>query len=142
MTNVSRAVLSWVALLLTLAMGPTLTGMAPAFGERKKNARTSASPPATHGKANPCGCFKDTNGACFCGKKAKCGCPGECEPRGCAEKHDKDIEKEIRAETKRAQDIERKQKAASKRKDAASDPSPDGQPKPHPKTGESAAGRR
>jgi hypothetical protein len=58
---------------------------------------------------NRCGCYRDTSGACFCAKKATCGCPGECEPRGCEEKRDKDLQREIQAETKKAEESGRKQ---------------------------------
>ena len=51
---------------------------------------------------NSCGCYKDTAGTCYCDKKAKCGCPGDCEPKGCEEKRDKALQKEIAAETKKA----------------------------------------
>jgi hypothetical protein len=53
-------------------------------------------------KPNVCGCYRDSTGACFCGKKARCGCPGECEPKGCDEKRGKQLEKEIAEETKKA----------------------------------------
>jgi hypothetical protein len=52
---------------------------------------------------NKCGCYKDTAGTCFCDKKAKCGCPGDCEPKGCEEQRDKELQKEIQAETKKAE---------------------------------------
>jgi hypothetical protein len=52
---------------------------------------------------NKCGCYKDGAGTCFCDKKAKCGCPGDCEPKGCEEARNKELEKEIQAETKKAQ---------------------------------------
>jgi hypothetical protein len=61
---------------------------------------------------NNCGCYKD-GATCFCEKKAKCGCPGDCEPKGCEEQRDKELQKEIDAETKKA--------AASGRKTPASD---------------------
>jgi hypothetical protein len=142
MRNVSRAMVGWMVVLQVVVATQMVIGVAPAFAERKKTAKVSASAPPSHGKANVCGCFKDPSGACFCGKKARCGCPGECEPRGCAEKHDKDIEREIRAETKRAHEMERKQKAAaSKRKDATVDPSPDGAPRQRPKKSDSATAR-
>jgi hypothetical protein len=54
-------------------------------------------------KPNACGCYRDTTGACFCGKKGACVCPGECEPKGCEEKRAKQLEKEIAAETKKAE---------------------------------------
>ncbi|HEY4187083.1 MAG TPA: hypothetical protein VGP07_18550 [Polyangia bacterium] len=73
-------------------------------------------------KPNACGCYRDTTGACFCGKKTKCGCPGECEPKGCEEKRAKQLEKEIAAETKKA--ASGKQSASgkgAKEKDSASE---------------------
>lgn len=61
---------------------------------------------------NHCGCYRDTVGACFCEKKATCGCPGECEPRGCEEKRDRQLQKEIQEETKRAQAVGRQGSAS------------------------------
>ena len=61
---------------------------------------------------NNCGCYKD-GATCFCDKKAKCGCPGDCEPKGCEAQRDKELQKEIDAETKKA--------AASGHKTPASD---------------------
>jgi hypothetical protein len=52
---------------------------------------------------NKCGCYKDGAGTCFCDKKAKCGCPGDCEPKGCEAQRDKELQKEIDAETKKAE---------------------------------------
>ncbi len=52
---------------------------------------------------NACGCYTE-NETCFCEKKAKCGCPGECEPKGCEVERQKKLQKEIEAETKRATD--------------------------------------
>jgi hypothetical protein len=57
---------------------------------------------------NRCGCYQDGTGACFCEKKATCGCPGQCEPRGCEDKRDKELQKQIQEETKRAQEAGRK----------------------------------
>ncbi len=50
---------------------------------------------------NNCGCYKD-GATCYCDKKAKCGCPGDCEPKGCEEQRDKELQKEIDAETRKA----------------------------------------
>ena len=61
---------------------------------------------------NSCGCYKD-GATCYCDKKAKCGCPGDCEPKGCEEQRDKELQKEIDAETKKA--------SASGHKTSASD---------------------
>ena len=71
-------------------------------------------------KVNACGCYRDAAGACFCGKKGKCDCPGDCEPKGCEEKRIKDMDKEVEAETKRAREAEKKQRdeAEEKRKKA------------------------
>lgn len=57
---------------------------------------------APEGSPNACGCYSDSSGSCYCGKKTKCGCPGECEPKGCEDKRQKQLEKEIAAETKKA----------------------------------------
>ncbi len=57
---------------------------------------------APEGTPNACGCYSDSTGSCYCGKKTKCGCPGECEPKGCEEKRQKQLEKEIAEETKKA----------------------------------------
>ena len=62
----------------------------------------SSATAAPEGTPNACGCYSDSTGACYCGKKTKCGCPGECEPKGCEEKRAKQMEKEIAAETKKA----------------------------------------
>jgi len=59
---------------------------------------------------NACGCYGDAN-SCFCEKKAKCGCPGECEPKGCEEQRQKQMEKEMEAETKRAKEADEKARA-------------------------------
>ncbi len=53
---------------------------------------------------NKCGCYKDDGGTCYCDKKAKCGCPGECEPKGCEEARARELQKQIDAETKKAEE--------------------------------------
>jgi len=89
---------------------------------------------ASEEERNHCGCYRDTSGACFCQKKALCGCPGECEPRGCEEKREKDLQKEIQAETKKAEESGRRHEASkddeSVLQDAASQPKP---PSAHPR---------
>lgn len=77
---------------------------AQAAAKRKKPAGAS---PASH-TLNACGCYKDATGACFCGRKAKCSCPGDCEPKGCDEKRAKEIQKEIAAETRKAAEADKK----------------------------------
>jgi hypothetical protein len=66
---------------------------------------------AAEAAANKCGCYKDSAGTCFCAKKGKCGCPGDCEPKGCEEQRDKEIQKEIDAETKKAEASQNRRKA-------------------------------
>jgi hypothetical protein len=50
---------------------------------------------------NKCGCYRDGS-TCYCDKQAKCGCPGECEPKGCEEKRERELQKQIDAETRKA----------------------------------------
>jgi hypothetical protein len=61
----------------------------------------NAAPPAGV-TLNACGCYQDEAGVCFCEKKSKCGCEGECEPKGCEEKRTKERQKELDEEVKRA----------------------------------------
>jgi hypothetical protein len=64
--------------------------------------------------ANKCGCTRnESNNTCSCSKGAKCGCPGDCEPKGCEEKREAQMKKEIDAETKKAAEADKKHKAAS-----------------------------
>jgi hypothetical protein len=92
----------------TLGGGVALQRNAQA--KAKKEAPTAAGP---NREVNACGCYKDASGACFCGKKGKCACPGECEPKGCDGKRAKQIQKEVAAETKKAAEADKKQRAAS-----------------------------
>jgi len=58
---------------------------------------------------NACGCYRTESGACFCGdKNGACQCPGDCEPLACEQKRSKEIQREVAAETKKAQDDERR----------------------------------
>lgn len=58
---------------------------------------------------NACGCYRTDAGACFCGdKNGACSCPGDCEPMACEQKRAKEIQREVAAETKRAQDEEKR----------------------------------
>ena len=75
-------------------------------------------------KLNACGCYGEGSN-CTCTRKAKCGCPGECEPKGCEDARQKQMQKEIEAETKKAKEQEAAQqtkepKAAEDDKDKAS----------------------
>lgn len=96
--------MKWLGVLGVL----TVTGLAagPAW------AGSESAAPAAGAKVNACGCYRDATGSCFCGKKGKCVCPGECEPKGCDEKRAKEMEKEVEAEIKRAKETEKKQRDA------------------------------
>jgi len=62
-------------------------------------------PGARAEQRNKCGCYKDEGaGTCYCEKKAKCGCPGECDPKGCEEARERELQKQINAETKKAEE--------------------------------------
>ena len=60
---------------------------------------------------NACGCRQGSSGACYCEKKSHCGCPGECEPKGCEEKRAKQMDKEVQEETRKAEEASRRQRA-------------------------------
>ena len=85
---------------------------APTFAGEKKPAATAKGKLPPGEAVNACGCYRDSGGGCVCtDRKGKCECPGECEPVGCGEKRDKEIEREMAAEIKRAQDDEKKRQA-------------------------------
>jgi hypothetical protein len=88
------------------------------------------SPPAAAAERNKCGCYKNAQGTCFCDKNAKCGCPGDCEPKGCEAAREKALQREIEAETKRAAEADRKRapvggKSAAGAKSGSEKASPD-----------------
>lgn len=95
---------------LTIA---TIFGALGGLAQAKAKPATGAGP-STKREVNACGCYQDTAGACFCGKKGKCSCPGECEPKGCEEKRAKQMQKEIAAETKKAAEADKKQRKSSR----------------------------
>jgi hypothetical protein len=66
---------------------------------------------------NACGCYGEGNN-CTCERKAKCGCPGECEPKGCEEARQKQLQKEIDVETKKAKESEEAHKPKAEAKPA------------------------
>lgn len=78
---------------------------------------TLPSAQAAEGGVNACGCRQDSSGSCTCEKKSRCGCPGECEPKGCEERRAKQMDKEVQAETRKAEEAARRQHA----RQAASD---------------------
>ncbi len=68
-------------------------------------------------KLNACGCYRDNAGNCRCTKKkAKCVCSGDCEPIGCEEKRQKEMEKEAQAELKRIKEQEKKKEAEDRKR--------------------------
>jgi hypothetical protein len=86
-----------------------LIGGSPGVAWAKhKKAATPAAAKTPHKAVNACGCYADATGKCFCTKRGKCDCPGECEPKGCEEKRSQQMRKEVAAETKRAEDADRK----------------------------------
>jgi hypothetical protein len=103
-------------LALTAALAFKLGGGAP----------VSAVAEAADPQVNACGCYRDSVGSCYCGKKpGKCVCPGECEPKGCEEKRAKELDKEIEAEARRAREADKKQQeeqAERRRKEEAPPP--------------------
>lgn len=90
----------WMTLALALALVAPTAGGKPAQAAQKR-------------ELNACGCYGDGI-TCTCERKAKCGCPGECEPKGCEEARQKQMQKEMEAEIKRAKEQEA---AARKPKD-------------------------
>ena len=73
---------------------------------------------AADAMSNACGCHQDSTGLCLCALKARCGCPGQCEPKGCEEKREKALQREIASETRRAEEADRRQRwAAAKESD-------------------------
>ena len=105
-------------------------GFVGAFGETFAQAKSKGAPAAGPKRdVNACGCYKDGAGACFCGKKGKCACPGDCEPKGCEEKRNKEIQKEVAAETKKAHEADKKQRQSSR---SSATKAPKAKPKPKP----------
>jgi hypothetical protein len=76
----------------------------------KATAGKSAAPPGV--TLNACGCYRKGS-ACVCtDRKAKCECPDDCEPVGCEEKRQKEMDREMAAEVKHAQEEDKKREAA------------------------------
>jgi hypothetical protein len=120
MRQSSRILLVIATMLLGGGVG-FVGGRADAKGKAKANGAVADG--AKH-EVNACGCYKDGTGACFCGKKGKCACPGDCEPKGCEEKRNKEIQKEVAAETKKAADADKKERAHEHTSHASKEPKP------------------
>jgi hypothetical protein len=100
-----------VFVVALLMVGTSATVLAKPAAKEKKAAPAATG--ADGNAVNACGCYSSGQGSCFCAKKAKCGCPGECEPKGCEEKREKEIERQVAAETKKAAEADKKQRKAS-----------------------------
>jgi hypothetical protein len=117
----------WIGRLFAgLAFGALLLGSAATLGKDKPKA-PAAGGARTKGpngeEINPCGCYRDAKDACVCtDRKAKCEYPGDCEPVGCSEKRDKEIEKEMEAEVKRAQEDEKRREAEGEARENGTTP--------------------
>jgi hypothetical protein len=92
-----RGLGGWIIVAATVAVLSIASLVAEVAGAGAKPAFAASTPPP-----NACGCYRDSSGSCFCGKKGKCACPGDCEPKGCDEKRARQLDKEIAAETKKA----------------------------------------
>lgn len=87
---------------LTLAMIVAIS-----IGVGRAHAEQTADAP------NACGCRSDSAGNCYCERNARCGCPGECEPKGCEEKRAKQLQREVEIETKKAEAAARQHRPAA-----------------------------
>jgi hypothetical protein len=113
------------------AMAVSFLVAALAGGAWAKSGKSAATKPAPASKAvNPCGCYSDAQGHCFCKKAGKCECPGECEPKGCEERRARQMQKEVASETKKA--AERDRKARQEEGKQKPDPNDVVKPKPRP----------
>jgi hypothetical protein len=105
---------------------------------KDKSPATAGSEKASHEPPNACGCYRGPKGCVCTDKKAKCDCPGECEPVGCDKRREQDLEKEMAAEVKRAQEDEkrRRDEQEARERSAAADagitPDPEPAAKPDP----------
>ncbi|HEY0706135.1 MAG TPA: hypothetical protein VGG33_05025 [Polyangia bacterium] len=104
---------SWsLGLVVGGFLGVAAVSTSSAHAADKASETSSAAMPAT----NACGCYEDSAGVCHCAKKNKCGCPGECEPAGCEQKRQKQLEKETSEELKRQQSEDKKRNAELEKK--------------------------
>jgi hypothetical protein len=110
-------------------------GAAGAFAKDKPKPPPSRSGPPPGETLNACGCYHDAKGGCVCtDKKAKCACAGDCEPVGCGEKRDKEMEREMAAEIKRAQEDEKRRNEAQRDDEAEENGTADAGAQPADKT--------
>lgn len=70
--------------------------------------------------ANACGCYRTEAGICFCGdRNGACVCPGDCEPMACEQRRAREIDREVAAETKKAQDEDKRRQDEAAAAEAA-----------------------
>jgi hypothetical protein len=111
--------IAWAAVIAALVIASSASTSLAKQRDKTKSAPAAKSGPPPGETVNACGCYHDAKGGCVCtDKKAKCECPGECEPIGCGEKRDKEIEREMAAEIKRAQDDEKRRNEEAEADDA------------------------
>jgi hypothetical protein len=113
----ARRVMGFVTALVVVGVVAMSGATMSVAKDKPKQPPAAASSDKSTAKAGPpvnaCGCYKTDRGSCVCtDKKGKCECPGECEPVGCDQKREKEMEREMAAEVKRAQEDDRKRKAA------------------------------
>ena len=120
-----RRLMSLMAMRVLKLVGKALGAVLPAFALALVIGVASGN--AVGAEKNKCGCYRDSGGTCYCDKKAKCGCEGDCEPKGCEAAREKQIQREIDAETKKAADRDRTSKASSDREKAEAETDKDGE---------------
>jgi len=110
----------WVVFSILFALAAAGAGVSSGWAAAKDKGKSaggeksSGAPPGV--TLNACGCYQKGNGCVCTNKKAKCECPGECEPVGCEEKRSKDLEKEYSDAVKKAQDDDKKREEAAAKK--------------------------
>ena len=106
----------WFALAIGLTFALADAASAKGAKKTKPPSEDSAAPVPPGATPNACGCYRKGNGCVCTSKKGKCECPGECEPIGCEEKRNKEMEKEEADAVRRAQEDEkRREEAEAKR---------------------------
>ena len=133
----ARRVLGVVVATVALFALTSAVGVGDGFAKDKPKGPSALGGPPPGESINACGCYHDAKGGCVCtNKKGKCECPGECEPVGCDEKRDKELQREMAAEIKRAQDDEKRRNQEQEAQDNGTTPDASAPPAeaPAPKT--------
>jgi hypothetical protein len=113
-----RAVVIWAIGFVIVSFWVSFGGLGGEVAVAKTAKKDKTEAAAASSKAPPgvtlnaCGCYRRGE-ACMCtNKNARCDCPGDCEPVGCDEKRQKEMDREVAAEVKRAEDADKKRAAA------------------------------